>query len=158
MITKELIKSLFNYNQHTGEFIRIKKTARRTKIGEVAGWITNYGYRAVSVDSKKYLIHRLIFVYMTGEMPSHQVDHINHDRLDNRWRNLRAVTHKQNGRNKKDLKTNNAGHLGISILPNGKFRAKIGREHIGCFSSLVSAVIARKKAEKRLGYHFNHGL
>ena len=56
------------------------------------------GYRRVGNE----LAHRVAWRLMTGEDPGHlYVDHINGDRADNRWENLRLVTPQQNAWNRK---------------------------------------------------------
>jgi hypothetical protein len=38
---------------------------------------------------------------MTGDWPSEQVDHVNHNTADNRWANLRPATRSENNINRK---------------------------------------------------------
>lgn len=59
-----------------------------------------HGYRCGRLQGSGLLLHRVAFVLMTGDWPTHELDHINGDRLDNRWCNLRKVTRGQNSRNK----------------------------------------------------------
>jgi hypothetical protein len=69
-----------------------------TRNGERAGSLYSNGYRHIYIGGKRYKEHRLAFLFMTGEMPE-QVDHINRNRSDNRWHNLRPVTSRQNMEN-----------------------------------------------------------
>lgn len=56
-------------------------------------------------------MHRLILAAQRGQ----EVDHRNHDTLDNRRANLRCVTHSENQRNRKGANRNGtSGHLGVS--------------------------------------------
>jgi hypothetical protein len=52
------------------------------------------------VGGKPYLQHRIATLYMTGDWPE-EVDHINGDKADNRWENLRAVDVKTNRQNER---------------------------------------------------------
>ena len=67
---------------------------------------------------------------MTGEMPRGDVDHIDGDRANNIWANLRDVSHKANLQNRHGAQKNNkSGFLGVhkrgkkwaaSIAVNGR--------------------------------------
>lgn len=120
------------------------------------------GYIETTFIMKKVLLHRLIWLYMTGEWPDY-VDHINGDVTDNRWTNLRDVSCRENLRNQKRRRNNTSGITGVySHKPSGRWKASIqNREgkftHLGYFDSFDEAVIARKAAEIKYGYHENHG-
>jgi hypothetical protein len=65
-------------------------------------------------------------LYMTGAWPDGDVDHINGDGADNRWANLRCVTHAENLWNAKKRKDNNSGYFGVSFARRErKWRAQI---------------------------------
>ena len=91
-----------HYESDTGVFTWIKKSclASRITIGDIAGWIEVQGYRCIEINGDFYKLHRLTFLYMIGRLPINQIDHINHIRNDNRWCNLREVTHKENCKNR----------------------------------------------------------
>lgn len=118
------------------------------------------GYRVGSVRAKRTYAHRAAFALMTGRWPD-EVDHINGKRDDNRWVNLREVSRKGQRRNMKLRADNKTGHMGVSQLANGRWRARIadanGEVQLGAFRSKGEAIAARKAAEKMLGYHENHG-
>jgi hypothetical protein len=60
-------------------------------------WYLSRGY--VSTRKKNYTtkLHQLIL----GKKEGYEIDHINHDKFDNRKKNLRFATRSQNGMNKK---------------------------------------------------------
>lgn len=167
MITQEQLKSMFHYNPETGIFTRLTRPCHSVKIGEEAGylhWFTkNLAYRHIEIGGKQYATHRLAFLYMTGEMPSEHVDHIDGNGLNNAWANLREVNRSQNLRNRKLNANNKSGHIGVSwYAPNGKWRASINiesgkKKHIGYFNSIEDAVAARQAAQAANDYHENHG-
>lgn len=99
MLTQERLQYLYEYDPETGYFHWNVGGRKRTK-GKVAGCIRKDGYVTLRVDGKLYLAHRLAFLYMTGEIPQF-VDHINLDPSYNAWRNLRAASSSENGRNKR---------------------------------------------------------
>ena len=100
-VTQDRLKFLFRYEENTGNFIRLIKTAKRSKIGEIAGTQHNKGYWIIMVDGVIYLAHRLAWLYMTGQWPDDQVDHIDMDRKNNKWSNLREATQTDNQGNKR---------------------------------------------------------
>ena len=100
-------------------------------------------YKRARIKGRNYYLHRLIWVYMTGERPSSCIDHINGDGLDNRFSNLRLATHAQNAANSKAKVTNLLGVKGVN-------RQK-GRR-----SKPYRAVIRTEGTTKSLGYYKTH--
>ena len=126
MITQDELKQLFHYDPETGLFTWITSPARRVKIGDIAGCLTVAGYLSIQIHRKQYLAHRLAWLYIHGKFPVHQIDHINHNRSDNRLCNLRAVTHQQNHFNQSTRKDNSSGYQGVSWQTHThKYRASI---------------------------------
>ena len=87
--TQEQLHQLFDYSPSTGE-VRTIKTGR--VIGSNA---TPRDYFYAQIDGSGYLLQRIIWKWMTGLEPD-VIDHINHDKLDNRWINLRDVSWSEN--------------------------------------------------------------
>ncbi|MBY5974183.1 HNH endonuclease [Ferrimonas balearica] len=85
------------------------------------------------------------------------IDHINGDKSDNRWSNLRSVSQRQNNMNRPTFSNNTTGHRGVTPMPYGQWKVQIGHSYVGAFNSFDEAVSARTDAEARLGYHENHG-
>jgi hypothetical protein len=81
----------------------------------------------VGLSYKTYLLHRLAVQYMTGEWPMGEVDHMNGNKADNRWANLRVVSSKMNKENRRDVtKRKSRGRLlGATPLPSGRWAAYI---------------------------------
>jgi hypothetical protein len=100
---------------------------------------------------------------MTGEDPGveKEVDHINGNRGDNSWNNLRIVSRKENGKNMQRKKNNSSGVTGVSWASDRRKWASyimVNRKkiNIGHFTELSEAIAARKYAEKLYGFHVNH--
>ena len=101
------------------------------------------------------LMHRLIMNAQKGE----QVDHINHDTLDNRKSELRFCSYAQNQYNQGRRSNNTSGCKGVSLhKPSGKWLARIRwdgeRIHIGIFPTLEEAYDAYCKAAFELHGEF----
>lgn len=154
-VTHENLLASLSYDPETGIFIRKRiKGTKEYLVGEPAGRLHKVrGYREIHICGKLYYAHRLAWLYMTGEWPSGVIDHINHDKGDNRWSNLRDVDLVINGQNRKGPDSDNTlGALGVSHNGSG-FRARIfecGKEiHLGTFKTIDEAVAVRAEAVKK---------
>jgi hypothetical protein len=115
MLTQEILKHHYDYDPETGEFTSTGnvKYSNRPK-GSVAGTLhKTKGYVYVSVKNKTYRAQRLAFLWMTGSWPLYQVDHINRNKSDNRWINLRDIPAKENTWNRPVYRTNRSGYTGV---------------------------------------------
>jgi len=160
-LTQDQLKELLHYNPDTGIFTNLTSRGG-VKVGGVAGCLNNRGYIDLQIQKKTCLTHRLAFLYMTGEWPADQVDHINGVKDDNRWGNLRDVTNQENGRNQKRRNDNTSGVTGVCwYKQTGKWVAQIKiknkKKFLGYFADFNEAVSARKEAELEHGFHTNHG-
>lgn len=164
MIAQTELKRLFEYCPGTGEFYRKVSTSQKTRVGDIAGSIKKSdGYKRIKIAGKSYLSHRLAFLFMTGDWPKDQVDHIDHIRHNNRWDNIRPATRDENAMNQKLHSSNTSGVSGVSFDSiRLKWRARINKNgkriSLGYFKSKSDAVIARLKASDEIGYHKNHGI
>ena len=163
MITQSILKEHVHYDPDTGIFTRVKRSANAIQVGDVAGGLSkSNGYLVFHVLNKLWLAHRLAWLYSYGEWPEHQIDHINHNRTDNRLINLRAVTHQENAHNKSLLPKNTSGFNGVSWAKDrNKWRTQIevfGKViRLGSFEHIEDAIECRKKANVKYGFHPNHG-
>lgn len=155
--SQDRVKQLFSYDPGTGNFIRKVSVGRhgRYRVGEIAGGkCARHGYWHVCVDSVKYSAHRLAWLYMTGRWPADQIDHIDGDRLNNKFNNLREATAAQNSQNEIKPRANNkSGYLGVSPYKN-KWRADIkvnGKtKALGYFECPLEAHAAYLRAKSTL--------
>ncbi len=119
------------------------------------------GYLFGAVMGKKYLAHRAAFLHMTGEWPTNHIDHINGNRTDNCWSNLRQVSRVENQKNQKKYKNNTSGVMGVYPHCGGRWTARISHQgqeiYLGIFENFEDAVAARRVAEVDYGFHENHG-
>ncbi len=124
-ITIEHLRESLDYNAQTGIFTWRKNHYRPDLIGKTAGSIQSAGYLSIAIHNAKRLAHRLAWFYVTGSAPKNHIDHINGNKLDNSFANLRQVTRFGNLQNmRKATKANKTGFLGVSAH-QGKWRAQI---------------------------------
>lgn len=146
----ERLKELMHYEPLTGWFTwRIPSST--CKPGERAGTVHGLGYRQIGLDYKKFLEHKLAWLYMTGEWPSSELDHINKNKSDNAWSNLRESTRSLQGHNKSMGTRNTSGFPGV-YLHGSKVRARLTLDgktkDYGWFKTIAEARIARLLGEK----------
>lgn len=161
-LTQDRLKELFDYDKETGHMMR-----RYNMGGQrpgVADSMRKDGYWRISIFGKRYLSHRIIWFYHYGKMPENEIDHINHNRDDNRLDNLRDVTSLDNSknmsiRNDRDLPMNvYLRKAGTNRRAIDKYEVNIEGKHIGSFDTIFEATIAAKYARVAFGYHANHGV
>lgn len=152
-ITYEQLVAKLKYDPDTGVFTRVST-------GYKAGTINSCGYVRIFFEKKAYLAHRLAVLYMTQKLPTTDVDHINGNRYDNRWKNLRVVDRTTNAQNRtKPNKNNRSGTIGVHEQ-KGRWVAQIhtkatGKQYLGMYATKDEAIAAYNKA-KFGGYLANH--
>jgi len=161
MMTREEANELFDYDQDTG-VLRWKKSRSNVLAGDVAGHKTTDGYIDVRVNRRLYSAHRIVWLLKTSAWPDGEIDHIDGDRSNNRLLNLRDVDRRNNAKNQRLNSRNKSGTMGVRFHSRDKrWEASIGCKRtlifLGCFSTKEEAVAARKDAERKYGYHANHG-
>jgi hypothetical protein len=106
----------FSYNPETGIVLKGNRTC---------GSITRKGYLRTRVNGKCVMVHRLIWFIMTSKWPSinDEIDHIDGNRTNNKWDNLRLVDRRVNSQN---LETHRKGHvLGAHKAKRGRWESSI---------------------------------
>jgi hypothetical protein len=174
ILTQELLKELLHYDPETG-YVYFKRRSENhfaskrscrswnTKHGgRKVSSINGNGYGQIAILGGRYPLHRIIYMWMTGSLPEHEIDHINGITSDNRWENLRACTTSQNGMNKSIPSNNISGRIGVykhSLCNRWVANIRINNKtiYLGIFKDIESAINCRRKAEIELGFHPNHG-
>ena len=145
-ITADRVRELLSYDPLTGIFRwRQRRSGVRSNLD--AGHAHRRGYRAIGIDGGRYHAHRLAWLYMTGEWPKDEIDHINRNTADNRWLNLRSASHKENQSNRGVQKNNSSGFKGVGWdKHSSKWRAQIckngKRLNLGRFETAEAAYFA----------------
>lgn len=150
VLTQELLKTLLRYEPDTGYFYWLKPLGGPVVSGSPAGYVDAQGYHIIGVRGLYEKAHRLAWLYMTGLWPQPEVDHINRNRADNRWCNLREAT---NVEGRLNSKTRSKYGRGVYAAKSGRFDARIGFRgkvyHIGVFDTPAEASAAYQKARRK---------
>ena len=129
-----VLRAYFDYIPSSGDLIWKKEPPVTKKMrGKIAGSVTgSRGYRAVALKGTMYQAHRLIWSWVTGDDPGDAVvDHINHDRTDNRWENLRLADWSKNTENLKNGRPSRRKLVEPNIYPTEYgFRVQIKRDGV----------------------------
>ena len=142
------------YDPASGVFYRLPaRNGHKNKIGPITS-NNRDGYIRFRLGKKTVYAHRIAFEIMGVSIPDgYTVDHINGEKSDNRWANLRAVSRRMNQQN---LRVHRNGRLqGAAPLPGGRrFQAQIYKDgkqyNLGCFGSEIEAHNAYMKACKEI--------
>ena len=90
-------------------FRKVTTSSRSIKGAEAGSLDKRERYLRVTVDGVGYQLHRVIMLLVHGHLDkSVHVDHISHDRADNRLCNLRLVSLAENNKNKSMDRRNSA--------------------------------------------------
>jgi hypothetical protein len=134
------------YNAETGEFTWLGDFNAK-RVGRRAGTtIGSKGYRTITIKKRRFYEHRIAWYMMTGEDPTGlEIDHINGDKSDNRFVNLRLATCQQNKANCGLTANNTSGFKGVT-KNRAAWVASIMKDHqyvyIGSFKTPEEAAQA----------------
>lgn len=156
--TYDRVHSLLRYDRNSGELFWRVRMSNRVKAGHKAGSVNKSGYVQIGFDGHRFWAHRLVFFMQTGSWPTEEIDHIDGNKLNNAWSNLRECSRQENAQNRKNVPSTNAlGVLGVRRVGN-RFRSAIevdGKSiHLGYFSSAeeASAAYLSAKSDMHHGY------
>ncbi|MGC4025921.1 MAG: HNH endonuclease [Mesorhizobium sp.] len=170
----EFVREVLDYNPDTGSFIwkhrprlhfvseREWKRWNARHQGKAAGGVDGKGYLQIGLNGVKHYAHRLAWLYVHGQLPKAQIDHIDRNKANNALSNLHDVTDLENKRNRPIQANNSTGVNGVEELQSGKFRAHIridGRRHyLGTFDHPEHAATVRQYVALEEGFDPTHGL
>ena len=160
MVTKELLHELFEYRN--GElYWKINKKFHPNLIGKQATFIDRK-YKGIMINGKKYLAHRIIYMYYYGKFPL-ETDHIDRNPLNNNIENLREVNRSQNQWNKGKSKSNTSGCSNVTWCKRkNKWKVHLMvhkvMKNLGYFDDIKLAdLVAQEARSKYHGNFANHG-
>jgi hypothetical protein len=159
LLTLEMLQEILDYDPVSGIFIRKRNTPRWLS-GQQAGSVSKiHGYRIIGINGKYYRACRLAWFYMTGEWPEKEIDHINAERADDRFVNLRGADRSMNAENlRHPHKDNSHGLIGVmhfkknwtkKVKWTAQIMAKGTRHHLGVFDSPEAAHEAYLEAKHK---------
>jgi hypothetical protein len=160
-ITQAALKEKIHYDPETGIFRWLVNRTNGVKAGDLAATSRQNGYAVMCFANKTYKAHRLAWLYMTGEFPPEYIDHINCEKSDNRWSNLRMASNSENQRNRTGTGSN-CGAKNVTFLPKrNKFQVSLkvaGKEKfIGYYDDFELAdLVAHEAREKFHGTFARH--
>lgn len=118
------------------------------------------GYAARHEGKQTVYLHQFI---IGKPKKGFQIDHINHDGLDDRRENLRIVTQHQNNGNLRRPKHNTSGYKGVSAYPNNikkpwtAYIQNMGvKIHLGYFATPQEAALVYNLAAKEQWGKYAH--
>jgi hypothetical protein len=155
-ITHQLLKEIISYDPENGLF-RWIMARPKVVVGAVAGTFKHHkGYVIIELYGIAYAAHRLAWFYVTGIWPIGSIDHVNRNKRDNRFSNLREASNGQNIANSST--TNKHGLKGVAHhkwLKKNPYSAQITVNkktlYLGCYATPEEAHEAYKKAA--IKYH-----
>lgn len=156
-LAHERLKEVLSYDSQTGFFVWRKQLGPKGKVGKQAGTPHTRGYVHIMVDQKLYLAHRLAWFYVTGRWPADQIDHLDCNRSNNRFANLREATNSQNNQNRQKKSGSASKFKGVSWHVRNRMwesRIKIDGKQIrlGLYKTEEAAHAAYcKKADELFG-------
>lgn len=141
MINAVELRERLQYDPNTGDWIWLK-SARHGWVGRPAGSLDAKGYWIIKIDGQSYKASRLAYLYMTGEWPPDEMDHIDRKSWNDCWDNLRPATRTENNINR--VKIGPSGEQGIYRHGrNDRWCAQYHNVYIGSYVTFEEAVAAR---------------
>lgn len=165
MLTSKVLKYIsdnFKYNKDTGIVERFDLGVGVNRFGYLSKSSKHRSYVRFSVCNKSLYAHRIAYFLIKNEMPLGEIDHIDGNGMNNKWSNIRVVTHSGNAKNQKKNERNKSGVTGVHWdSVNNKWYAQITVDNkpvfLGRHKEKRLAELSRIKAEKKYGFHGNHG-
>ena len=158
--TYEDVRRLFSYDAATGILTwnfrsDVHQVVNAHLEGKKAGTFDDLGYLRVKVFGRSFLVHRIIFLWVTGSWPAQDVDHKDMNPTNNAWSNLRSASRTSNQANTRSRATNKSGFKGVSWHKRTqKFVAQISyqnkKTHLGLFDNPQDAHNAYVAAARNL--------
>ena len=157
MLTYDYVRKAYSYDPEEG-VLRRKVHLNKFPAGSMVGGESRSGHLRTQIFGKPYLVHRLIWFYMEGYFPEHCIDHIDRNPKNNKWKNLREVTHQCNMKNRAPTPLSKTGVPGVVFIKKtGEYlailKSKGHKSFSGKFNNFTDAVCFRLVIEQCLGWN-----
>jgi hypothetical protein len=155
----ETLQALLDYNPDTGILTWKVSPSTKFKAGMRAGSVGPRGYVKVTIKCRGYQAHRIAWKLFYGHDPEKIIDHIDHDKSNNKIKNLRLATNSENLANQKLSVSSTSGAKGVSFHKcSSKWEAYIAvngkRKHLGLYTTIKEAKDAYNSAAKEIFKEF----
>lgn len=175
ILTQEIVRELLDYNPDTG-LLLWRMRSLDLFAGDIQSqkrWNSTFAGRPAlatkrlkengkksrggKIFYKWYNQARVIWLWMTGQWPKQEIDHVNRNGWDNRWNNLRDVSSTVNCRNRVARVNNNTGVAGVTKKPSGSFLVQLSmvpgqKRFYKTVPTFVEAVALRRRLAEKYGY------
>ena len=152
-LTQDRLKQLVSYDPESGLIRWAGEKRSRVKIGALVGSKMKKGYLRAGIDKRLYMCHVIAWLYVYGDFPEGQIDHINGVKDDNRISNLRISTPSGNAQNKKHARSDSKSGLMGALRSGGSWIARLTTNgettYLGKFKSPEDASKAYINAKRR---------
>ncbi len=153
-LTQEYLKDVYEYQD--GELIRKHRQGNK-QAGTTVGCMQKIGYKITVINKKFFYLHRLIFMFHNGYMPS-SIDHIDGNKSNNKIENLRPCNASENLSNRSNQSNSKSRHKNVYWLKSRSqwvvaLNANNKKHHIGYYNDINQAIQAASTA--RLNLHGN---
>ena len=153
----ELLRKLLRYEPETGKLFWQKRdrnlfptehSYKRWNLlyGDSEAFTAGAGYKQGKLFGRLHYAHRVIWAIQTGEWPTKEIDHIDLNRSNNAWCNLREATKSQNQANRKPKPNSSSRYLGVSWNKQlNKWHVVLSKNkklmHLGYFDCEITAAL-----------------
>jgi hypothetical protein len=145
-ITADMLRGIFDYDSR-GFLVWKHREDRSVQwngrhAGKIAGTRRKDGYWMINIYGAPQYAHRLIYLFVHGQLPKKQIDHIGRNPGDNRVEALRPASHGQNNSN--SLRRSRSGLKGAYYdSDRGLWFSQIGKDgvhkYLGSFATKEAA-------------------
>jgi hypothetical protein len=112
------LRARLEYKPEAGVFVGRLDRARK-------GTFDKKGYMVINIDGKKYLGHRLAYLYMNGKFPEHEVSFKDKNTSNCKWDNLIEVNPTQRALLSKSDTSSKSGVKGLNLDKRGFYVARV---------------------------------